>query len=100
MIEAVIIICSILSLNPVEVDCNNEWQIVFYNQENIKTPYGIEALGYAWYVRQLDYGVEPFFYKGRPINAAIGNSTMMTDDGDPILWHEIRHLVCECTWHE
>lgn len=100
MIEAIIFICSILSLNPVEVDCDNQWQIVFYDQEIIDTPYFIKSMGYAWYEKQLDYGIEPFTHNGKIINAGIGNGTIAIEDGDPIIWHEIRHLMCECTWHK
>ncbi len=100
MIEAIIMICSILSLDPVIADCDNQWQLVFYDQPIIDTPYGIQAFGYAWYENQREYGIEPFWANGNPINAGMSNRTHAVEDGDPIVWHEIRHLVCECTWHE
>jgi len=95
MIEAILIICSILSLSPVQVDCDNEWTIVFYDQEYIDTPYSIQAKGYAWYEDQRNYGVVPFLTNGRIINAGIGNGTL-AEDGAPIIWHELNHLICKC----
>ena len=94
-----IFMCVILSLNPVEVDCNNEWLIVFYNQTSIQTPYGIPAGGYAWYPEQLEYKINPFYMNIRGQTSIInaGISIQKYDEhGWPILWHEIVHLIWEC----
>ncbi len=91
--------CSILSLSPVEVDCDDKWLFVFYDEKFIKTPYGIEAMGYSWYEEQRKYGVKPILIVGHMIDAGIG-SGIKGPDGVPIIWHEIRHLMCECSWHD
>jgi len=87
MIETILIICA-LTLEAPFYDCSEQWTIEIHDSLFLQDPNGYWVTGYA------DYK-----------NNVIGIGTARMDscwDGRclPLLWHELKHLQCDCNWHE
>ncbi len=118
MIEQILLMCAIVGLSPVEVDCNDKWLLV--QEDNIVVPFRDET-GQIQYFK----GTSVYNYKKNPVSDTypeLGNeydnmrwmnvaklkqdncyNTEMTEEPTgciPLIWHEIKHQICTCDWHE
>jgi len=87
MIETILIICA-LTLEFPFYDCSENWTIEIHDSLFLKDPNGVWVIGYADYKQNK-----------------IGIGTARIDscwDGrcHSILHHELKHLQCDCNWHE
>ena len=110
MIEQILLMCAIVGLSPVEVDCDNQWVVV--QDTEIAIPLGGKGIA----VYNPNYlPITEFYpdiekqYQNKPYivvaNLVHDNcwSEVETDETVnciPLLWHEIKHQVCTCNWHE
>jgi len=107
MIEIFMVICALTSVSPY-YDCDEKWVIVLEDTQMIRWDDMDPIAGLAVFADV----VEDF-----PISESHPTITGMDDlewlaigkvkrdtcyDGIcfPVLWHEMKHLMCDCNWHE
>ena len=110
MIEQIILMCAIVGLSPVEVDCDNQWLLIQDTQIMVP-PFndkGIAIYNYTKYPVSKYYPELAEYDDLRWIavaDLAHDNcwNDVMTDEPTgclPLIWHEIKHQICTCNWHE
>ena len=117
MIEQILLMCAIVGLSPVEVDCNTQWLLIqedsfvapFRNENGMITYYkGTAVYDYARNPVGNTYPELSEYNNLRWINVAnlkqdnCWNEEMTEEPTGciPLIWHEIKHQVCTCNWHE
>jgi len=80
-----IMICSLTNSAPY-YDCSNQWEIWIVEDDTLHCM--TEAMACGWFNQR---------YIGNHIfKIPIGNLDYVNRDGETILWHELRHGLCEC----
>jgi len=107
MIETVLIICAIIAASPY-YDCEQEWVVLIHDKYSIKSVYTDSWVsGYAVSDNWLDrkpiglYHPELAQYNDKEW-LSIGKlkrDSCWDDRCYPLLWHEMKHLKCNCNWH-
>jgi len=118
MIESILLMCAIVGLSPVEVDCDTRWLVI---QDTSKfSPFVDENGNISYWMGTSVYNYEKnpvtdtypelheSFRHFRWINVANlphdrCYNDVMTDEPVncmPLLWHEIKHQMCTCDWHK
>ena len=102
--------CAIVGLSPVEVDCDNQWVVVQDTEIVVEASNGkgIAVYDYDKYPITDYYNVTKEFENKRWIAVADLKqdncwAEEMTDPPSnciPLIWHEIKHQICTCNWHE
>ena len=111
MIEQILLMCAIVGLSPVEVDCDNQWVLIqdseiFIPVINTKVlaVYDIDKFP----ITDFYPDVEEKYKNKRWMSVADLKhdncwAEEMTDPPTnciPLIWHEIKHQICTCNWHE
>ncbi len=117
MIEQILLMCAIVGLSPVEVDCNTQWLLI--QEDNIVAPFinekgqiannkGIAVYNYTKNPVGNTYPELSEYNNLRWMNVANIKqdncwNDVMTEEPTgcmPLIWHEIKHQICTCNWHE
>ena len=111
LIEQILLMCAIVGLSPVEVDCDNQWVLV--QDSGIFLPVmgtkGLSAYDIDKFpITDFYPDVEEKYQNKRWMAVADLKqdncwNDEMTDEPTnciPLIWHEIKHQVCTCNWHE
>ena len=114
MIESILLMCAIIGLSPVEVDCDNKWLLIQDTEMMVNSPLHGWVSGLAMYDIE-NYPISEFYPE---LGTEYDNlrwmsvakvkldycwNDVMTDEPVnciPIIWHEIKHQICTCNWHE
>ena len=113
MIEQIILMCVIVGLSPLEVDCDNKWLLVQDTKQMVDSPSHGWVSGLAMYDIK-NHPISEFYPELEEYDdlrwMTVGNvrqdycwNDVMTDEPVnciPIIWHEIKHQICTCNWHE
>jgi len=115
MIEQIILMCAIVGLSPVEVDCDTKWVLLQDTELMVNTPTHGWVSGIAMYDFKK-YPISEFYpelngtdfenYRYMTVSKIQQDycwNDVMTDEPVnciPIIWHEIKHQVCTCNWHK
>ncbi len=105
--------CAIVGLSPLEIDCDTQWLIVQDTEGMIKSPTKGWVSGLAVY-NFSKYPVSDFYPELEEYDnlrwisvAKVKRDNCWNDikteepvNCIPILWHEIKHQICTCNWHE
>ncbi len=109
MIEQIILMCMIVGLSPVEIDCDTQWVIV--QDTGMFIPDGGKGLAvydYKKFPITDIYNVTEQYQNKRYIVVAdlvqdnCWNDVMTEEPTSclPLIWHELKHQICTCNWHE
>jgi len=117
MIEQILLMCAIVGLSPVEVDCNTQWLLI--QDDNMFAPFINEddMISYHKGTAVYNYTRNPVgdtypelseYNNLRWMNVAnlkqdnCWNEEMTEEPTGciPLIWHEIKHQICTCNWHE
>jgi len=117
MIEQILLMCAIVGLSPVEVDCNTQWLLI--QEDSFVAPF-INENGMMFYYK----GTAVYNYSKNPVGDTYPElseynnlrwinvadlkqdncwNDVMTEEPTgclPLIWHEIKHQVCTCNWHD
>ena len=97
------IICSLTYVKPY-YDCSEKWTIYLYDEEfpticNENVSIGIESKGCSKFTTYRDDVISATIHLGN----AHGSQTFFPKPDGPvyqtILFHELQHAICGCTWH-
>ncbi len=110
MIEQILLMCAIVGLSPVEVDCNTQWLLIQDTGIAVATGdkgvavYNTNEYPVSKYYPEL--GTEYDHLRWMAVADLVRDNCwndVMTDEPTgclPLIWHEIKHQVCTCNWHE
>ena len=118
MIESIVLMCAIVGLSPVEVDCNTQWLII--QDTDMFAPYTNEFGNTSHWKGSTIYNYEKnpvtdtypelhesfrHFRWSNVANLKQDNcwNDVMTEkpvNCIPLIWHELKHQMCTCDWHE
>ncbi len=102
--------CAIVGLSPVEVDCDNQWLLIQDTGIAVATGdkgvavYNTKKFPVSEYYPEL--GTEYDNLRWMAVADLVRDNCwndVMTEEPTgclPLIWHEIKHQVCTCNWHE
>lgn len=101
------IICAITAISPY-YDCDEKWVIVLEDTPTVPSVYEQPTTGYAVDVTLVEYyPISETYLTIKNTDdlewLVVGNTKRdACFDGIclPVLWHEMKHLMCDCDWHE
>ena len=107
MIEMLMVICVITSVSPY-YDCDEKWVIVLEDSLIVPSVYDEPVTGYAIDATLIEsYPISLTYPTIKNMDnlewLVVGNTKRdACFDGIcfPVLWHEMKHLMCDCDWHE
>jgi len=110
VIDTIVFMCSILALSPLVVDCDTQWVVIEDTRILIfNTNKGIAVYNYTALPITTAYPDAPAKYDGYRwmASANLRHDNCWADEWMPvptncipIIWHEIKHQICVCNWHE
>jgi len=113
MIEQIILMCVIVGLSPVEVDCDNKWLLIQDTEIMVNSPHKGWVSGLAvydfknnpvseFYPELEEYNDLRWMSVGKVTQDYCWNIEETEEPVNciPIIWHEIKHQVCTCNWHK
>ena len=109
MIEQILLMCAIVGLSPVEVDCNTQWLLIQDDQIMVATgDKGVAVYNFTkfpvsnYYPELVEYDNLRWIAVADLVRDNCWND-VMTDKPTgclPLIWHELKHQICTCNWHE
>ena len=101
------VICAITFVSPY-YDCDEKWILVFEDTLIIPSNHDVPVVGHAVDTTILPHNPISQFYPSIRFNdhrewLAVGiveRDACYNGICYSVLWHEIKHLMCDCDWHE
>jgi len=109
LIEQILLMCAIVGLSPVEVDCDTQWLLIQDDQIMVPTGgkgiavYDFKKFPVSEYYPELAEYDNLRWMAVANLNQDNCWNDIMTDEPTgclPLIWHEIKHQICTCNWHE
>jgi len=97
------IICSLTSVKPY-YDCSEKWTIYLYDVEfpdvcNQNVSFGIASKGCTMYKTFRDDVISATIHLGSEHGSQTSFPYPEGPEYQTILYHELQHAICGCTWH-
>ncbi len=110
MIEQILLMCAIIGVSPVEVDCDTQWLLIQDDQMMVATGdkgvavYDTKKYPVSKYYPELGTEYDDLRWMA-VANLKQDNcwNDVITEEPTgclPLIWHEIKHQICTCNWHE
>ncbi|KKL07094.1 hypothetical protein LCGC14_2589440, partial [marine sediment metagenome] len=105
-----LLMCVIVGLSPLEVDCDNQWLLIQEDGLSVATgdkgvaAYDTEKHPVSRYYPELGTEYDDLRWMAvanlKHDNCWNKVETSEPTNCKPLIWHEILHLICTCNWHE